>query len=301
MRIFPTVIGGLPAIGATVDEESAVAVPVPEGAGSPTVAYLSGSGSVRDDLAAALSDALSGARPALPLRDLRRPPVIDGTGKILCVGFNYRAHAAEMDADVAAAPNVFAKFANSLVGPGETIRLPSASTQIDYEGELAVIIGRTCYDVSAEDALRYVGGYTIMNDVTARDLQLRTNQWTLGKAIDTFAPVGPVIVTADEIPDPQVLSLTTRLNDEVVQDASTGDMIIDIAHIISVISQSMTLECGDLIATGTPEGVGYKRTPPRFLADGDSIEITISGIGQLRNPVGTSARDAAELAAGSVS
>jgi 2-keto-4-pentenoate hydratase/2-oxohepta-3-ene-1,7-dioic acid hydratase in catechol pathway len=184
-----------------------------------------------------------------------------------------------------ARPDIFCKFHTSVIGPGDPILLPRASHQVDYEGELAVVIGRRCFDVAETEALSYVAGYTIMNDVTARDLQFQTSQWTLGKAADTFAPLGPVLLSADEVPDPQDLQLTTRLNDEIVQDASTVDMIFGVAQIISAISRSITLECGDVIATGTPEGVGYKRNPPRFLTDGDVVKINISGIGTLSNPV----------------
>jgi len=206
--------------------------------------------------------------------------------KIICLGLNYRDHAAESGQEPPAAPLWFAKFANSLAGSGEDVVLPAAHPDfVAYEAELAVVIGARCRRATLEDARRAVGGYTIMNDVSARDLQFQTSQWTLGKAADTFAPLGPVLLTADEVLDPQDLQITTRLNGEVVQDASTSDMIFGVARIISAISRSITLECGDVIATGTPEGVGYKRNPPRFLADGDVVEIDVSGIGTLSNPV----------------
>ena len=212
------------------------------------------------------------------------PPVPD-PDKILCVGFNYAEHVSEMAVERPSAPNVFAKFRNSLIGSGHQIVLPGVSTEIDYEGELAAVIGQQCRGVEAEDALRYVGGYTILNDVTARDLQFGTSQWTLGKAVDTFAPVGPVLTTADEIPDPQRLVLTTRLNGEIVQQSSTGAMIFSVAQIIAALSAVMTLEPGDIISTGTPSGVGWKRVPPRFLTAGDVVEVEISGIGILCNEV----------------
>ena len=212
------------------------------------------------------------------------PPVPDPE-KVLCVGFNYADHASEMAVERPSAPDVFAKFRNSLIGSGDQIVLPGVSTEIDYEGELAAVIGQRCRGVEAEHALRYVGGYTILNDVTARDLQFRTSQWTLGKAVDTFAPVGPVLTTADEIPDPQSLDLTTRVNGEVLQQSSTGAMIFSVAQIIAAVSAVMTLEPGDIISTGTPSGVGWKRVPPRFLSAGDVVEVEISGIGILRNEV----------------
>ena len=212
------------------------------------------------------------------------PPVPDPE-KVLCVGFNYSEHVSEMAVERPSAPNVFAKFRNSLIGSGHQIVLPGISAEIDYEGELAAVIGQQCRGVEVEDALRYVGGYTILNDVTARDLQFGTSQWTLGKAIDTFAPVGPVLTTADEIPDPQSLDLTTRLNGEIVQQSSTDAMIFSVAQIIAALSAVMTLEPGDIISTGTPSGVGWKRVPPRFLTLGDVVEVEISGIGILRNEV----------------
>src|SRR5579859_1306402 len=231
------------------------------------------------------------AEMKLTLDEVETGPVISRPEKILCVGFNYRDHAREMTVDVPAAPNIFAKFSNCLIGPGRDILLPGASSKIDFEGELAVVIGRDCFEVPAAEALAYVGGYTAFNDVSARDLQFQTSQWTLGKAIDTFAPIGPVLTLPDEISDPQNLRLTTRVNGELMQDAGTGDMIFSVAEIISSVSQSMTLRAGDIIATGTPEGVGWKRHPARFLQDGDMVEVEISRIGKLRNRV-TSLRPA---------
>jgi acylpyruvate hydrolase len=159
------------------------------------------------------------------------------------------------------------------------------SNQIDYEGELAVIIGTRCKEVSEQEALQYVAGYTIMNDVSARDLQMRTSQFIAGKALDTFAPMGPGMVLASVLPNPQSLTLSTRVNGQVVQHASTATMIFSVATIISFLSSLMTLEPGDIIATGTPSGVGFKRTPPLFLREGDVVEVEIEGIGQIRNPV----------------
>ena len=159
------------------------------------------------------------------------------------------------------------------------------SSQIDYEGELAIIMGTRCKEVSEQEALQYVAGYTIMNDVSARDLQMQTSQYIAGKALDTFAPMGPGMVLASDIANPQSLLLTTRVNGQVVQRASTASMIFSVAAIISFLSSLLTLEPGDIIATGTPSGVGFKRTPPLFLCDGDVVEVEIDGIGQLRNPV----------------
>ena len=212
------------------------------------------------------------------------PPVPD-PDKIICIGINYADHASEAGLARTEVPLFFAKFRNSLTGPTSPILLPRVSSQIDYEGELAVIIGTRCKEVSEQDALQYVAGYTIMNDVSARDLQMQTSQFIAGKALDTFAPMGPGIVLASDIPDPQALQLTTRVNGQVVQHASTGNMIFSVAAIIAFLSSIMTLEPGDIIATGTPSGVGFKRTPPLFLRDGDVTEVEIEGIGQIRNPV----------------
>ena len=212
------------------------------------------------------------------------PPVPD-PDKIICLGVNYREHAAEGQQQVPAIPMFFAKFRNSLIGPSSPILLPGVSSLIDYEGELAVIIGRRCKGVSEQEALEYVAGYTIMNDVSARDLQIQTSQWMAGKAIDTFAPMGPGIVLASEIPDPQTLMLTTRVNGQVVQHESTANMIFPVAATIEFLSSLMTLEPGDIIATGTPSGIGATRTPPIFLKDGDVVEVEIERIGRIRNPV----------------
>jgi acylpyruvate hydrolase len=212
------------------------------------------------------------------------PPVPD-PDKIICIGVNYADHASEAGLARTEVPLFFAKFRNSLTGPTSPILLPRASSQIDYEGELAVIIGTRCKEVSEQEALQYVAGYTIMNDVSARDLQMQTSQYIAGKALDTFAPMGPGMVLAYAISDPQALLLTTRVNGQVVQHASTASMIFSVAAIISFLSSLMTLEPGDIIATGTPSGVGFKRTPPLFLRDGDVVEVEIEGIGQLHNPV----------------
>ena len=212
------------------------------------------------------------------------PPIPD-PDKIICIGLNYADHANEAGLAQTEVPLFFAKYRNSLIGPTSPIRLPRVSSQIDYEGELAVIIGTRCKDVSEQEALQQVAGYTIMNDVSARDLQMRTSQFIAGKTLDSFAPMGPGIVLSSAIPNPQELLLTTRVNGQVVQHASTGTMIFSVASIISFLSSLMTLEPGDIIATGTPSGVGFKRTPPLFLGDGDVVEVEIEGIGRIRNPV----------------
>jgi 2-keto-4-pentenoate hydratase/2-oxohepta-3-ene-1,7-dioic acid hydratase in catechol pathway len=212
------------------------------------------------------------------------PPVPD-PDKILCVGLNYRDHAEETGMAEPPAPIVFAKFRNSLTGPADPIVLPGVSEAVDYEAELAVVIGRRCRNVTAEDALDFVAGVMAFNDVSARDLQMETSQWTIGKAIDTFAPCGPSLVFMDEIGDIQALKVGARVNDVTVQAGTTASMIFSAAEIIAYISRTMTLEPGDIIATGTPAGVGYTRTPPILLNRGDLVEVEIEGVGLLANRV----------------
>ena len=219
------------------------------------------------------------------LETLELGPPVPNPDKIICLGVNYRDHAVEAQQELPVAPMFFAKFRNSLIGPTSPILLPRVSNQIDYEGELAVIMGTRCKEVSEQEALHYVAGYTIMNDVSARDVQMQTSQWMAGKALATFAPMGPGIVLASALPNPRALLLTTRVNGQVVQQDSTAHMIFSVATAISFLSSLMTLEPGDIIATGTPSGVGFKRTPPLFLHEGDVTEVEIEGIGQLRNPV----------------
>ncbi len=207
-----------------------------------------------------------------------RPP------KIIAVGRNYREHAAEEAAAVPEAPLLFAKLPSAVVGDGATIGWSASLTgQVDYEAELAVVIGRTARDVPVGRALDHVLGYTCLNDVSARDLQVRDVQWTRAKSLDTFCPMGPWIVTADDIPDPAALRVRCRVNGEVRQDASTADLIHGVAELIAYCSRSFTLDPGDVIATGTPGGVGAFRDPPNFLADGDLVEVEIDRVGTLRN------------------
>lgn len=212
------------------------------------------------------------------------PPVLNPQ-KVIALGRNYAAHAAEGGAEPPKYPMLFHKTAGSLLGHGGTIVIPPISDKIDYECELAVIIGRRCKQVSEEEALDYVAGYTVANDVSARDLQRRTTQFTAGKMLDTFGPLGPALVTADEVPDPSQLRIQTRLNGEVMQDSNTRMMIFSVPFTISYISQIATLEVGDVILTGTPEGVGYARTPPIWLKEGDEITIEIEKVGILNNQV----------------
>jgi 2-keto-4-pentenoate hydratase/2-oxohepta-3-ene-1,7-dioic acid hydratase in catechol pathway len=221
----------------------------------------------------------------LRLDDVRLLPPVPDPDKILCIGLNYRDHAEETGMPAPPVPIVFAKFRNSLVGPGDAIVLPEASDAVDYEAELAVVIGRPCRNVDAAEAVDYVAGVTAFNDVSARDLQMQTSQWTMGKAIDTFAPCGPALVLMDEIDDLQALRVQARVNGETVQDGTTASMIFTIAEIIAFISSVMTLEPGDIIATGTPAGVGFTRTPPLLISPDDLVEVEIENVGVLANPV----------------
>ena len=206
--------------------------------------------------------------------------------KVLAIGLNYRDHARESGAELPTSPLLFAKTPNSVIGPEDEIRWAAAdSAEVDYEAELAVVIGRRARRVDVTEALDHVLGYTCCNDVSARDAQFADGQWTRGKSFDTFCPLGPWIVTADDIADPQALAVRCRVNGELLQDGTTADMVFPVAELISRLSQVMTLEPGDVIATGTPVGVGFARTPPVFLRDGDVVEIDIEGIGVLRNPV----------------
>ena len=216
------------------------------------------------------------------------PPIVDPE-KIICLGLNYRDHAKESGLPIPSVPILFAKYRNALTGPTSPIILPGVSQEIDYEAELAVVIGRRCKSVAAAEAPDVVAGYVAFNDVSARDVQMRTSQWLAGKTLDTFGPCGPALVI-DEIGDPQALSVSTRVNGETLQHGNTRDMIFSVAESIAFISQLMTLQPGDIIATGTPAGVGFKREPPIFLRHGDIVEVEIEGIGILRNPVVDPAR-----------
>lgn len=208
---------------------------------------------------------------------------VPNPGKLICIGLNYRDHAAEAEMAAPAEPVVFAKLANTVNGPYSPIRLPRGSEQIDYEGELGVVLGKTCKGVKEADALDYVAGYLAVNDVSARDVQHRNGQWVLGKSPDGFAPMGPALVTADEVGDPQQLDLRTRIGDEVVQSANTREMIFPVARLISFISEFVTLEPGDVIATGTPSGVGGAQEPPRWLRAGETVHVEFPRLGSLAN------------------
>lgn len=225
-----------------------------------------------------------------PLADVSLSAPIDRPGKIVCVGQNYRDHVDEQDVDAPAAPALFSKWPSCVIATGDEIRWdPGLTSQVDWEAELGVVIGKTARHVPTEEALHHVLGYTCLNDVSARDLQFGDLQWTRGKSLDTFCPMGPALVTTDEIGDPQDLDITCMVGDEVMQSANTSQMYFGVAEIISFCSEAFTLEPGDVIATGTPGGVGIFRDEPRLLGDGDVVTVRIEGIGELTNTCRTAA------------
>jgi 2-keto-4-pentenoate hydratase/2-oxohepta-3-ene-1,7-dioic acid hydratase in catechol pathway len=225
------------------------------------------------------------ADKVIPEERVRYAPAVTHPGKILCIGLNYRKHAAETKAEVPTIPIVFSKFSNALAAHREDIPMPRESTQVDYEGELVIVMGRRARSVSEAQALDYVLGYTVGNDVSARDLQKRTSQWLIGKSLDRFAPLGPDIVTADEIGDPNRLNLRTFVNGQVRQESNTSDMVFSCREIISYISRHIDLEPGDVIMTGTPEGVilGKPHDERVWIQAGDRVEVEIEGVGRLHN------------------
>ena len=224
----------------------------------------------------------------IPLEEARLHAPIGHPSKVIGIGLNYADHAQETGAEAPEKPIVFAKYPNTIAGPGEAIQIPSITEQVDYEAELAVVIGSPAKNVSESEALEYVFGYTNCNDVSSRDLQFSEGgQWTRSKSIDTFAPIGPYIATRDEVPDPQNLSIRCVLNGETMQNGTTSNMIFPVAKLIAFLSTGMTLMPGDLILTGTPAGVGFVRDPKVFLKAGDEVTIEIEGLGSLTNPVET--------------
>lgn len=225
------------------------------------------------------------AAAAFPLAEGRLLAPVRAPQKIIAIGLNYADHARESGMEPPEAPVAFVKLPSSIIGPDEPIQWRAQdSSQVDYEVELAVVIGRRTRDIAEADALDAVFGYTLCNDVSARDAQFADGQWVRGKSFDTFCPLGPWIVTTDAIADPQDLGIRCRVNGEVLQDSTTKEMIFGVAALVSYLSRFVTLEPGDVIATGTPFGVGFARTPPVFLGDGDVVEVEVDGIGTLSNP-----------------
>jgi 2-keto-4-pentenoate hydratase/2-oxohepta-3-ene-1,7-dioic acid hydratase in catechol pathway len=219
---------------------------------------------------------LTGAQYLSPIP---RPP------KVICIGLNYRDHAEESKLPIPDVPTVFCKFPTAVTGHGCPVVLPKNSIKPDYEAEFAVVIGPGGRHIAEQDWRKHVFGYTILNDVSARDFQMATSQWMIGKTFDTFAPIGPAVVTADEIPDPHNLAISLTLNGELLQDSNTRNLIFQVPRLIAHLSSVFTLEPGDIIATGTPAGVGFARKPPRWLRPGDRMVTKIEGLGELHNPV----------------
>ena len=220
-----------------------------------------------------------------PLNSITLEAPISRPGKIVALGKNYLDHVEETGFDAPKFPVVFAKFPSSVIGPDDYIRIPEISSQIDWEVELGIVIGKSCKDVSEKKSLEYIAGYTVINDVSARDIQMDDEQWVRGKSLDGFCPMGPCIVTQDELGDASKLKMHTKVNGVLKQESSTSKMIFNVRKIVSFLSKSFTLEPGDVVATGTPSGVGFVRKPPEFLKAGDRLELYIEKIGYLRNKV----------------
>jgi 2-keto-4-pentenoate hydratase/2-oxohepta-3-ene-1,7-dioic acid hydratase in catechol pathway len=239
-------------------------------------------------------DGIKRASGALPLGGSKHDPAkatllapVPDPAKIVCLGLNYRDHAAESGMDVPSEPILFSKYATTLIGHGASIVLPPCSSEVDYEAEMVVVIGPGGRDIPRDRAMDHVAGYAVGHDVSARDWQLNKpgKQWMAGKTFDTFAPVGPALVTADDVPDPQALGIRLRLNGRTMQDSNTNQLVFPVDEIVSYLSRIFTLETGDLIFTGTPPGVGMARKPPVWLQPGDIVEVEIDGLGVLKNPV----------------
>jgi len=226
-----------------------------------------------------------GAKVVLDERDVRLRAPILRPPKIVGIGLNYRDHAEEQGARIPAVPLIFAKFATAIVGPGDPIVYPRITQQLDYEAELAFVVGKRGKDIPPERALEHVAGYCVFNDVTARDVQLSDRQWVRGKTVDGSAPIGPWLVTRDEVPDPGKLGIRLWLNDELMQDSNTDQLIWDVPFLVSFLSEAFTLEPGDVVATGTPSGVGFARKPPVFMQPGDVVRVEVDGLGTLENRI----------------
>ncbi len=293
MRLVTFRRNGLTRLGAELDgavvdlnDASSAAGSAPADAVPPDVlAFLESGDKGLESAQAALEFAASHPELQLAPDTLELLPPVPQPPKIICVARNYAAHAAEANREVLEYPNLFIRFAKGLVAQGEPILVPKVSREVDWEAELAVIIGRTGKHISKEKALDYVAGYSIFNDVTVRDWQFRVPQFGAGKNFDGSGPFGPALVTKDEVPDPQALKIELTINGEVMQSASTADMLFTVADLIEHISAFSTLEPGDLIATGTPSGVGFFRKPPRYLEPGDTVRIELERVGVLENPV----------------
>jgi 2-keto-4-pentenoate hydratase/2-oxohepta-3-ene-1,7-dioic acid hydratase in catechol pathway len=244
-------------------------------------ALLAGGDQAEADLAGVVGDA-----PGSAIRDessLTLGPCVPNPTKVICIGLNYRRHAEETNSPIPATPVIFSKFNNSIAAHGEDVPLPPVDTEYDYEAELGVVIGKIARNVSEADALDYVFGYCTADDVSARELQRRTSQWVLGKTLDKFLPIGPYLVSADEVGDPQKLAIKCWVNGDLRQNSNTSDMIFNVAQVVSYLSKHFTLSPGDLISTGTPEGVAMGRADKPWLKPGDIVEVEVEKLGKLRN------------------
>ncbi len=242
------------------------------------------------DMFAALGAGIDGLKAAKPtatlaLSDVKILAPIPRPQKLICIGLNYRDHAIESNMEIPKLPTVFNKFATSVIAPGESVVLPKISEKPDYEAEFAFVIGKGGRNIAADKWQDHVIGYTIINDVSARDIQLATSQWLMGKTFDTFAPMGPYITTADEIADPHNLNISLDLNGQTLQNSNTRELIFKIPELIAYLSSVFTLETGDIVSTGTPAGVGFARKPPVLLKPGDNMVVKVEGLGELQNPV----------------
>lgn len=247
------------------------------------VQFLRGGDTLRAPADDALRNAPTEATHELGTVTLKA--TVSNPDKIICIGLNYHDHAVETNMSIPEVPTVFAKYPNTLIGSGELIVIPRATQQVDYEAELAFVIGRRGRHIQETEAMHYVAGYTVFNDVSGRDYQMQTGQWTVGKSFDTFGPIGPALVTTDEVPDPHALDISLSVGDERLQDSNTRELIFTIPNLVAYLSEVMTLEPDGIIATGTPAGVGFIRPPPRFLRQGDTVRVEIEGLGVLENPV----------------
>jgi len=225
------------------------------------------------------------ADATVPLASIQLLAPVPRPPKMICVGLNYRDHAAEARQEIPKTPTIFAKFSNVVIGPGQPIVLPNNSRKPDYEAEFAFVIGTGGRHIPSYEWQQHVFGYTVFNDVSARDFQMATSQWMMGKTFDTFAPMGPWLVSADEIANPHALDISLSIGGETLQHSNTRELIFKIPDLVAYLSSVVTLEPGDVVATGTPAGVGFARTPPRYLQPGDEVVVSIEGIGELRNPV----------------
>jgi len=288
MRLVSFAYEGELRLGAIKEEPSGEQIVVDLNRANPRLPQeIIGFLSLGDQARVLASEALLAVPPsaAMSLSRVQLKAPIPKPGKIICIGLNYLDHAIESGQEVPEYPTVFAKFSNCVIGHKEAIVHPRISKQVDYEAELAFVIGRRAKAVPASQAFDYVAGYLCFNDISARDFQNRTSQWVIGKSFDTFAPMGPVLATADEIPNPHSLHIALSINGEVMQSSNTGNMIFTVPRLVESLSAVMTLEPGDIIATGTPSGVGFSRNPPRWLKPGDVVRVEIERLGVLENQV----------------